>query len=77
MSVKLENFRLYVTNSTENVTSIDEPVFDYVGSVYGDGLFNISFNESMYARYVYITLPSRGAVSLCEVRVFGGMVIPK
>ncbi|XP_045206721.2 multiple epidermal growth factor-like domains protein 10 [Mercenaria mercenaria] len=68
-SAELEGFSLYLSNST-NITDI-APSYNSTDVPYGDGVFNISFGESVMARFIYITLEDLRILSLCEVRVFG------
>jgi len=69
----LGGFSLYITNST----TISGQTPDYSNTDgYGDGIFNVTPSSPKFARYVYITLPNTGVLSLCEVRVLGGLFLP-
>lgn len=63
---------MYLSNST-NITDM-APVYNNSGVPYDDGVFNISFNESVMAQYVHISYGTGRTLSLCEVRVFGGKI---
>ena len=64
----LSGFLLYLSNSTDFTENAAE--YTQTGN-YGDGIFTITL-DGVLARYVYITLPNPGQLSICEFRVFGG-----
>ena len=70
-----ENFNLYLSNDTLNVTELESmsPAYNSTGESDGTGVYNITFDPGHVAQYLYITLSTPGvSLTLCEVRVFGG-----
>lgn len=63
----LSGFLLYLSNSTNYTENAAE--YTQTGN-YGDGIFTITL-DGVLARYIYITLPNPGQLSICEFRVFG------
>ncbi|WAQ98172.1 MEGF6-like protein, partial [Mya arenaria] len=64
----LSGFLLYAVNNTDVGSAM--PDYTNTGD-YGDGVFNVTFDDVIFARYVYITLNKTESLSLCEVRVLG------
>ena len=71
----LKNFEVIVGNQTEDPTG--EECYLYEGVVGEGATVNITCEQTVIGRYVYIRKKEEGSLMLCEVSIFGyaGMLL--